>query len=347
MPVSVSNGERITGALSAAGSFAVVITYLLFKPCKSLRYIELVFYMSLNLMIASIGIGIGATHSIGACWFQTISTNLNYLSAILWSNVMTIQVYLIVYHKRALSKHDMNYAHAVCWGLPTLSTFLPLIFIKYGNNDDQDAWCFFVQKSDTSADGLLVSEIMGFYLWLWLSIIVNFIIIVLIGLQLRRMAVVTEEIRATLKKLLFYPVVLVLCWIGATIVDLSDVFSVYFSYGVNYLTTVLCIIQGLLIGISFFVLNDNVRCYWLDFIYYGTLDSESIAASERNTHSTKKSSRSFFDIADRPFDSDISQRSTSEYDRASGPYGVEVMKSASPLTQNRGSNNAVSDSVEV
>lgn len=131
--------EVVPGIISTIASALVCLTVVMFPELRCLRYIELVFYIAINDMMASIGMALGKTpNGSVACWYQGISTNFNYLSAILWSTVITFQVWLIVCKKNVIK--DLTYAHIVCWGIPLLATFLPLSTSTYANPDDESNW---------------------------------------------------------------------------------------------------------------------------------------------------------------------------------------------------------------
>lgn len=69
----------IAAGMSCLGSGSIILTYFMFPGIQKLRFIELVFYVSCNDFIASIGAGLGHTSDPAACWFQGITTNYNYL----------------------------------------------------------------------------------------------------------------------------------------------------------------------------------------------------------------------------------------------------------------------------
>lgn len=45
----------VPGVLSIIGSCSVILTYILFSDLRRLRYVEFVFYVSVNCLIAAIG----------------------------------------------------------------------------------------------------------------------------------------------------------------------------------------------------------------------------------------------------------------------------------------------------
>lgn len=139
--------QHIVGSLAAAGCFTVILTYLTFRDLRSLRYIELVFYVSLNDMIASIGLALGGSRSGSfVCTFQAIVTNMNYLSAIFWTTVIAYQLWLAVHYNHTIQQGKMFVIHLICWGLPLIVTLLPLTTNEFGNADDESTWCFIADR---------------------------------------------------------------------------------------------------------------------------------------------------------------------------------------------------------
>eukprot|EP01034_Spumella_vulgaris_P027469 gene27469-34189_t len=108
----------------------------------------------------------------------------------------------------------------ICWGLPVIVTFLPLTTNTFGENDDQNPWCFIASRPGSPSYGVVLWEILAFYIWVWVSLIVNILLIISISLQLKRMAVVSEDITQTIRKLSLYPLILIFCWVGATFFDM-------------------------------------------------------------------------------------------------------------------------------
>ncbi len=294
--ISVSESEQITGAISAFACLLIVLTFVLFKEVRGLRYIELVFYVATNVLIASIGISIGATRNSSQCWFQEITTNFNYLSAIFWTTVITFQVWLVVHYKVVLTDMDMIKMHILCWGVPLFVTFIPLTTNTFGGTDDQNTWCFIAERNDSPAWGILVWPWLTFYAWLYVAIFVNVCLVASIGVHLRRMAVVSNDITATLQKLLLYPMIFFVCWGATTVYDIYGMFYVLSNNASedstwNKIVTCLSILQGVLFSLAFFYMNENIRKLWLDMLLQRPDYLRKHARSKGNTNSSSNISR--------------------------------------------------------
>ncbi len=273
--VTVSMLESIVGAISCFGCFTVIITYLTFADIRCLRYVELVFYVSLNDIIASVGVALGAspTNSV-ECWYQGLTSNINYLSSILWTSVISYQLWLVVHQGVTLQKKDMQIIHVVCWGFPVVVALLPLTTNTYGNEDDQSAWCFISELNSSPSWGLLLWEMLSFYLWVWVAIIVNVVLLFRTrGLLSAILVAGNADVEAArnitnkINKLIWYPRILILCWLPSTIVDLSKIFytpdenSEGNVYG-NRISTVFAVSQGWLLAVAFFTMNPIIRYKW-------------------------------------------------------------------------------------
>jgi hypothetical protein len=277
----VQNTETIPGIISAIASFAVCLTVVLFPHLRCLRYIELVFYVSINDLIASIAISLGGTKDgSAACWFQGLATNYNYLSAIMWSTVITYQVWLIVCKKDVIK--DLTGAHILCWGLPLVVTLLPLSTSTYANDDADAGWCFIANRSNSPSWSLLFWFIVAYYLWVWIAMLFNLFFVVAIVYKLYRMQEIPQRVNATIRKLLLYPIVISLCWGPVTVWDMyTQVNDVDYSPGWTYfdgVATISAISQGFLFTFVFFGFNTTVRTAWKDL--FVSMGCAACAAAE-------------------------------------------------------------------
>lgn len=272
--------EVIPGIISSVSSFSVCLTYAMFPELRSLRYIELVFYVSINDFIASIAISLGYSPSgSSACWFQGIATTYNFLAAILWTTIITFQVYMVVCRQNVIK--DLTYAHVICWGLPLIATLLPLSTNTYALPDDESNWCFVADRSDSPKWGEIVWFVLSFYGWIWLAMLFNIVFVVAIVYRFYQMQDVPDRVVSTIRKLLLYPIIISFCWSMSTFTDLySTVYTGEFSssfYIVDGVATILAVSQGFLFAVVFFGFNPLVRKAWLDlFRKMGLLAPEKI-----------------------------------------------------------------------
>jgi len=253
---SVSLMMTAASSASVACSALVVLSFLRFEELQRLRFIELVFYVMLNTMVASIGTALGVVKSgSAACWFQGLATNINFLSSALWT--MTIAYQLTHIQRKGRVIEDLSYFHVLNWGLPIAAALLPLTTNTYSQIN---GWCFIGERSGSPAWGLLVWALLSFYLWQWLCILVTIYLLVVTYITSRD-AMIHSIFRSSINKLACYPLVYLLCWIPASLSDFQrrSENGRYTSDAVTVIGTLLPCLQGVFLTVLFFSQNPIAR----------------------------------------------------------------------------------------
>lgn len=248
------------GSIAAVSCFLVLISVLIFPDLRNYRYIQLAVFVAINNFLGSVGIALGAQRdgSFG-CAFQAITTNANYLSAIFWTNVIAYQFYILVFRGGMIPDHQMRWIHVVCWGIPIFLTLIPLTMLDFGNSDDEESWCYYAMRGNSSrfkTSTLLIWKIFSFYLWVWLSAGVSVYLLTITNYRIRTMEVVPNEVLTTRARLMWYPIITMVCWLPATLVDCFGV--VDWGTVINYLSNILAIVPGFFLSVVFFVQNPKV-----------------------------------------------------------------------------------------
>lgn len=251
----------------------IILTYCLFPNLRKLRYVELVFYVSISTLFAACGTILGPVpdHS-GECWFQGFSTSIGYLAAVFWTTVILHQIFLVVV-QRGKVFDSMIPIHLFCWGWPIILAILPLTTNTYSNYDDQAAWCFVSNGTDSPKWGELFWTIASFFFWIWLTILINIIQIVMVVRKLRNLQV-SKAVRSTMRKLIWYPLLTMVGWflvsIGAIHVISQNTTFEGASLPWKVLTiagTLLEVSQGFFNACFFIGMNKIVREHWAEFLY--------------------------------------------------------------------------------
>lgn len=266
--------ELIVGLASVVGSSIIILTYVLFPNLRKLRYVELVFYVAVNDLVASIGLALGPVPNDSfECWFQGLSSTINFISSAFWTTVILYQVYLVVIKNGRVLK-DMFWIHVFCWGWPVVLAILPLSTNTYNNPDDESTWCFVANTRHSPPWGELFWVLFTFFVWVWLCMIINCVQIVRIVLKLRNMQVVSHVVQSTVNKLIFYPVITILCWTlntaanvyvftsGASFNNLSPAWDAVSTVGI-----ILAAAQGVFNAAVFIGMNTIVREHWAELLY--------------------------------------------------------------------------------
>ena len=254
----------IPSSFSLFGSFLVCLTYFVFQDLRRLRYVELVFYMSLNDMIASIGSVMGVVHS-EACTFQGIVTNMNFLSSILWCVVVTYQLWLVVTSGKMITNSEMRMFHLICWVFPAIITLLPFINTTYGH-DNGNTWCFVSETSSSPDWAVTFWSLFSFYLWVLIAIAIMVLLMLDLFIKVRSMPHTSNIVSNSLKKLVFYPIVFIVCWIPSYVSDSAYSQHSADDRSTNVSGSLLPCLQGFFLSITFFYQNIVVRKKWKDLI---------------------------------------------------------------------------------
>jgi hypothetical protein len=278
---------RVPSIFALIGTTAVILTYVLFPRLRSLRYVQIVFYIGVNDLIASIGTAMGSKTNSAECWYQGIATNYNYLVAIFWTNVIAYQMYSIVVKNEESAKSLAPY-HLICWIFPLIVTLLPLTTNTYGEADDQSGWCFIANRPDSPRYGELMWIILSFYIWVWASIAFILCIFVRTGVHLYHLTPVPPAVYNVYWKLGLYPLALIICWIPCSVDDmLAEMYDSYSFPGsstLNLMANMLPPLQGFLLSVIFFGSNPVIRQLWFNcWFCKDTMGKPTREQIERNT----------------------------------------------------------------
>jgi hypothetical protein len=254
----------VPSVFSIIGTLSVVITYLIFKRLRDLRYVEIVFYVALSDLCASTGVVLGSTaNSTTACNYQAFTSNYFFLTSVMWSTVIAYQLYMIVCHEGYVP--DLKYFHVFIWLFPLVVTLLPLSTNKYGTDDDI-SWCFVANKSDSPSYGILLWTLLSFYVWLWIAIFLIIFFFITIRVKLSQYESVPVPVMTAMYKLQMYPAILILCWIIPTCNDIDAAARGHAHNNdvVDQVSAVMPALQGVLLSIVFFSRNKLVVDEWSD-----------------------------------------------------------------------------------
>ena len=245
---------------SMLASLSIIITFLVFrKHMQTKKAMVLYLYMfGCHLMTSASMMAGSPLNGSNECWYQGIVSNWFTMAAIMW----TILVLLLLHSNIAYPKPlDISrYHHALCWGLPTLLTFLPLSNSSYGASHGSGL-CRVIGPSQ------IAWMWIGYYGVIYTCILTAGIISVCFFVQLYS----TVQLRQTVNKfksaffvVAAYPVVFLFCWLPSTIADMLSVLhpEAPLSLQAINVTTGLACSTGLISAIVFWVTNEPVRVMW-------------------------------------------------------------------------------------
>lgn len=286
---STTNSALVSGTftfpavLSTLSSFAVALTFVLFRDLRRLRYIEIMFYVSVSNFVASLGASLGPSRNYSpACWFQGLVTNICFLTACFWVTVLSFQLWYAVMYGGVVK--NMFWTHVFVWTAPVFFALMPLTTNSYGAPDgysqkSETEWCFIVTCTDDDPAGQgpcreneskeqesleVFWDFFSFYLWIILSIAACFYFVLSIFIRLRSWESMRgEEVKASVWKLMLYPVILIFSWFYTMIIDikLADREEDVPDSEQGPANFFPCF-SGFLFSLVFFYVNDSVRKKW-------------------------------------------------------------------------------------
>ncbi|GMH99045.1 hypothetical protein TrVE_jg9166 [Triparma verrucosa] len=262
--------------LSLIGSILIVTSYLKFKRLRKFS-LELVFWLSVSDIGMCVSYFFGNPKSGGLCTAQAMIMSFFELASVLWTTVIALTLFRLIILQRT-SSHLIKYYHVFCFGVPFVSMFLPLLTNSYG---DSGAWCWISTPTDESETDKQLMESPGnlwrltlFYLPLWLAIIFNSTVYLIVTKTLSRVASTQASDQRPkylkmIRRLRLYPLILVFCWLGATINRIQNVIDPSHPWYSLYLFQVATrSLQGTLNALVY-GFNNHVIGEWLSIIPNG------------------------------------------------------------------------------
>lgn len=224
--------DTIQGVSVAASVFSlfgclfIIVCYIKFTELRSFAF-TLVFYMSCSDFFASISkmLNSGGMADSSTCVFQAVSISFFELVSILWAASIAFTLHKAylqgnpVFGGAEVEQFSKKY-HLVIWGSAAVLTLLPLTTDSYG--ETSTGWCWI--KNETGTD--MFWRYIQFYLILWFAWGYSFFVYINV---LRKMQSDMEGTGSDglgiMRRIIFYPIVLVVCWFPASINRLVELFT--------------------------------------------------------------------------------------------------------------------------
>ena len=261
-------GNLVCGILSFLGASFVVATYCWFKDLRKFAF-KLVFFLACSDVANSLANMIGnPDEGTGACMFQALVDSFFALSSILWTTMIAYCLYSTVIQRRPVdeTRRKEKKMYLFCWGFPMVVTLLPLTTSSYGQTG---GWCW-IKGGEGNATGN-AWRVLQLYLPLWVAMgyvaYVYYHIVKTIKsvIEAQREADAAQQgggagspggagsgdgaaaARQQLKmirRLQFYPVIMLVCWFFPTLNRLQNVFADKPSFTLSVLAVSFSSLQG-------------------------------------------------------------------------------------------------------
>ena len=147
--------------------------------------------------------------------------------------------------------------------------------------------------------------LVSFYIWLWLGIVINIAMVACIIHRIQRMEIVSKQMWQTIGKLALYPLILIFCWLAASLFDINEYATSYRSSlfdCLSGLANVTAGLQGLLFAVIFFTMNSIVREKWIGvMVVFGLLRVEVLEQHRKARIMVRETFEANVSTVDRPY----------------------------------------------
>jgi len=249
-------------ALSFVASSFVVVSFLRFESLRSRFAFELVANVALSDVGASVSAFLGAPRDGGSlCLTQAVLGQFFELASVFWATAIATTLYLSIRKKEALSVDRWRpRVYVFCYGVSGALALLPLTTSSYGS---AGAWCWIKAEPRVRSNAWRFSV---FYVPCWLCIIFDARVYASCAFVLHRLSTVVDtqaadQLKRTVRRLIRYPGILVLCWVFPTINRIQQSINGEPVFALYVLTVLSLSLVGFFNALAFGA-TDQVKAEW-------------------------------------------------------------------------------------
>ena len=200
----------VSCSLSIVGDIFITMAILSFKDLRTFNY-RMILYLTLTDVIAAMAYMLTplskTSHSL--CILQAYLINFSSLSSLLWTSCIMIALYRLIILEKFNEKYLELIFCAFSWAVPLVASVISIS--DYGITDN---WCWI-------DDSHIFMIILQFYVPLLAVVVFNIFLCVVIWKELRKHTGSVAELhvikRKVFKRMMLYPLVLLICFIPAAI----------------------------------------------------------------------------------------------------------------------------------
>lgn len=262
---AIESISALFSALSVVGSGFIIYCYLRFTKLRKFAF-KLVFILSINDFLNQVGdfiqpssaevVGAATSEPSTACYAQAWMDSYFELSSVLWTCSIAATLYMSVAQRKTIVQIEATFKWMclICCGVPLVLTILPGLVGAYGH---AGAWCWITED-------FVAWRFMQFYVPTWAAVGFNAWIYYMVLQQVNRMA--RREIRTSagtqaakqdsqmlrvIRRLRFYPLILVVVWFWGTVNRLVEAFSGESVFWLFVLQKTFSSMQGMLNALAY------------------------------------------------------------------------------------------------
>lgn len=241
--------------LSLLGSAFICFIFLV---CKNLHQysFRMIFVLSIFDIGSSAAFCIPAYDSEGSsaeCQVQAIILSFFSLSGALWTLYIASSLYAIIVKNSMFFEKYFNHALVSIIVLSFITTIIPVITNSYGK---VAGWCWIPSKGLNTG---FYERILLFFIPLWLIILFNLFLYIIILRRLSTNLVDQNIIDSLSRKLVYYPLISIICFLPYTLKAILETLEVPFVYQFDFQFTLVSGISRSIIGFLNAIVYGNTR----------------------------------------------------------------------------------------
>lgn len=265
---------QATACLSILGCMIILVLYHGNTKIQKKKINALVSTIAACDLFAALGVCIGEPHDgTPSCWIQSMATSYFPLVSVFLTTLIAYVLYQLVCHNKRITDFP-RVVYYMCWGIPFILVLLPLSTNRYGNPGSDRGWCFLDHRSNMPKWTLVFWIIVAFYLWFYLAVLTYLVLLWFIAYRVLHVygthARASQELEKkrlrsrilqSLMRLVWYPLIVIICWLPSALHDVSEALSRHANY-LHISITVLNMFpaaQGLLTSIAFICTNQDAQ----------------------------------------------------------------------------------------
>lgn len=264
----IGTTTQILSVLSLCGSVFIVICYLKFRDLRNFAF-KLVCFMSICDMCSSVAKLLGnpggddPITQTALCTFQALLLSFFELGSILWSAAIAFTLHMALlrrmpsFQSNVIGQQMYKY-HVIIWTFVAVEVLLPLTQQAYGNTV---GWCWIKNEKD-----VYHWRLIQFYIPLWIAVFYCMFVYIKVFFRLKESRDAGSSRLMT--RIMYYPLVLVVCFGPATIHRLFEFFTQKTSFTLAMFHAVFSSVFGLSNAIVYGLtpvvrerVRDNLCCY--------------------------------------------------------------------------------------
>ena len=285
---------RIASSISCFASCLAILVYLNSIPIQKKSHNQIIFNIAISELFSAIGGCLGISRNgTFKCWIQVFLTNYFPLTCIFWTTVIGYFLWCLLDIQNAQEKHkqilSQRWVHIVCWGVPLVVTFFPLLTDHYGTFDGNDGWCFLRPGTKYPEWTYLFWLIVAFFGWVYLAVFSFLFLVIFVFIKITQTDYPEPRLKAiaykSLRRLVSYPLIILLSWASLTVYILWSTFYpharqlqvpvfVYISFTVPLLS-------GLFTSLAFFLFSSEARYTLVTLLFCLPTESEDTTSPPR------------------------------------------------------------------